>query len=149
MTQGAVPSLSDKMTIAQYLSGAFFANGIRIVLSFFLSPYLKMVSTLFQILGSWAMTIVSGTTSGYLLTKNKAENYLLTGAIIGLYSYIVYVALSILGITNQFEEMWVFLGYLLGGLLGGRLGERGEIKLKLPGSLNIPQYEEESLSSSK
>jgi len=134
------------MTIAQYLSGAFFANGIRIVLSFFLSPYLKMVSTLFQVLGSWAMTIVSGTTSGYLLTKNRAENYLLTGAVIGLYSYIVYVALSTLGITNQFEEMWVFLGYLLGGLLGGRLGEKGDIKLSLPGvPRNPPRNEDESL----
>lgn len=134
------------MTITRYLSGAFFANGIRIVLSFFLSPYLKNVSTLFQILGSWAMTIVSGTTSGYLLTKNRAENHLLTGAVIGLYSYIVYVALSTLGVTNQFEEMWVFLGYLLGGLLGGRLGERGEIKLSLPGApLNPLRNEEESL----
>jgi putative membrane protein (TIGR04086 family) len=133
------------MTITQYLSGAFFSNGIRVVLSFFLSPYLKMVSTLYQILGSWAMTIVSGTASGYLLTKNRAENHLLTGAVIGLYSYIVYVALSFLGVTNQFEEMWVFLGFLLGGLLGGRLGERGEIKLSLPGSpLNPNRNEEEN-----
>lgn len=130
------------MTITQYLSGAFFANGIRIVLSFFLSPYLRIFSTLYQILGSWAMTMLSGAASGYLLTKNRVENHLLTGAVIGLYSYIVYVALSLLGVTNQFEEMWVFLGYLLGGLLGGRLGERGELKLSLPGApLNRPRNE--------
>lgn len=140
-----MPSLSKKMIITQYLSGAFFANGIRIVLSFFLSPYLKMVSMPYQVLGSWAMTMVSGAASGYLLTKNMAENHLLTGAVIGLYSYIAYVVLSFLGVTNQFEEMWVFLGYLLGGLLGGRLGERGEIKLSLPGApLNPPRNEEGS-----
>lgn len=121
--------MPKKFTITQYLSGAFVANGIRIIVAFVLSSYLQTMSELFQILGSWSMTILSGAIPSYLLTKNITERHLLTGAIIGLYSYIVYVLFSFFGITNQFEEMWVFLGYLLGGFLGGRLGEKGEIEL--------------------
>lgn len=121
--------MTEKLTITQYMSGALVANGIRIIVSLVLSSYLQTLSELFQVLGSWSMTILSGTVPSYLLTKRMADRHILTGAIIGLYSYIVYVLLSFLGITNQFEEMWVFLGYLLGGFLGGRLGEKGELGL--------------------
>lgn len=128
--------MSSRMTITQYLSGAFLANGIRIIIAFVLSPYLQASSDLFQILGSWAMTILAGAVPSYLLTRGRAERHMLTGAVIGLYSYIVYVLLSFLGVTSQFEEMWVFLGFLLGGFLGGRLGEKGKIQLGfgLPGA---------------
>jgi putative membrane protein (TIGR04086 family) len=121
--------MTEKLTITQYLSGALVANGIRIIVSLVLSSYLQALSELFQVLGSWSMTILSGTVASYLLTKRMADRHLITGGIIGLYSYIVYVLISFLGITNQFEEMWVFLGYLLGGFLGGRLGEKGELGL--------------------
>ncbi len=121
--------MTEKLSITQYMSGALIANGIRIIVSLVLSSYLQTLSELFQVLGSWSMTILAGTVPSYLLTKRMADRHVLTGAIIGLHSYIVYVLLSFLGITNQFEEMWVFLGYLLGGFLGGRLGEKGELGL--------------------
>ena len=132
----SVPLMSSRMKITQYLSGAFFANGIRIVIAFVLSPYLQAAFTLFQILGSWTMTIFAGAVPSYLLTKGMKERHMLTGAIIGLYSYIIYVLLTFLGVTSQVEEMWVFLGFLLGGFLGGRLGEKGKIQLGkgLPGA---------------
>jgi putative membrane protein (TIGR04086 family) len=121
--------MQGKMTLTQYLSGAFLANGVRIILSFLLSSYIQMMSELFQVMGSWSMTILSGAIPSYILTKNLAEKHILTGAVIGLYSYIIYVLLTFFGVTNPFEEMWVFLGYLLGGLLGGRLGEKGQLGL--------------------
>jgi putative membrane protein (TIGR04086 family) len=123
--------MPEKMTITQYLSGAFFANGIRIILVFILSSYLQIMSELYRLMSSWVITILAGAISSYLLTKGKTEKHLLTGAIIGLHSYIVYVLLTFVGITNQFEEMWVFMGYLLGGFLGGRLGEKGELRVSL------------------
>jgi len=131
--------MPKKFTITQYLSGAFVANGIRIIVALVLSSYLQTMSELFQVLGSWSMTILSGTIPSYILTKRIAERHLLTGAIIGLYSYLVYVLLSFFGITNQFEEMWVFLGYLMGGFLGGRLGEKGEMGLpfSFPGAPDL------------
>jgi len=131
--------MPKKFTITQYLSGAFVANGIRIMVALVLSSYLQTMSELFQVLGSWSMTILSGAIPSYILTKRIAERHLLTGAIIGLYSYIVYVLLSFFGITNQFEEMWVFLGYLMGGFLGGRLGEKGEMRLpfSFPGAPDL------------
>jgi len=123
--------------IRRYLAGALLANGIRIFVTFFLQEILSTLTYLFMVLGYWSITIFSGAVAGFLLTRRRRHTHMLTGAVLGLYSYILYVVMSFFGFRGGVEDLWIFLGYLIGGLLGGRLGETGGIRVDIDRFLKL------------
>ena len=123
--------MSEGIGIKYYLAGALLANSITMLLISFSYSYLLSISELYVDLGIWVIAIFSDTVAGFLLTRTLKEKQLIFGAVVGMFSYILYVLLSLFGFISQADDLWIFFGYLLGGLLGGRLGEKGEIKLDL------------------
>jgi len=123
--------VSEGIGIKYYLAGALLANSITMLLISFSYSYLLSISELYVDLGIWVIAIFSDTVAGFLLTRTLKEKQLIFGAVVGMFSYILYVLLSLFGFISQADDLWIFFGYLLGGLLGGRLGEKGEIKLDL------------------
>jgi len=117
--------LSERLGIKHYLAGALLANGIRILLTTFSYAYLFGLPYPYLILGIWVISIFSCASAGFLLTRNMSGKHMLSGGVLGFYSYILYALLSFFGFTIEVEDLWILLGYVMGGLLGGRLGERG------------------------
>ena len=121
--------MSERLGIKHYLAGALLANGIRILLTTFSYAYLFGLPYLYMILGIWIIAIFSCAPAGFLLTRNMSGRHMLSGGVLGFYSYILYTLLSFFGFMIEVEDLWILLGYVMGGLLGGRLGESGGFRI--------------------
>ena len=115
--------MSNQISLDKYISGAFLSNGLRIIVIFITMPFLKQMDEIFFIFAIWIITIFSTAISSYYIASNVNNRLLLYGSVEGIFSYILFIVFTFLGIQAYVDEMWIFLGFLLGGLLGGRYAE--------------------------
>lgn len=124
--------MSSNVRLINYISGAFLSNGLRIIILLISLPLIEQMYETFYFLVIWLITIFVSLISSYFVTRDLKESRIMIGAVEGIFSYLVYILLSFLGIQSYIDEMWIFLGFLLGGLLGGRLAENKESVIDLP-----------------
>ena len=109
-----------------YLAASFLAYGIsavvNAVITLFFDP--KGLELILGAIATFLPPLLGGSGAAYVIIVRVNDGYLRTGITVGLGSFFVDLALSLV-ISGLFEgALWILLGYLSGGVVGSRLRNR-------------------------